>query len=119
MGHTQEPWELHAGLAGSIFYKEQCVARCCEPMSEANARRIVVCVNACAGIPDEVLFTIGAFGGFGRDDMVQHLRAQLAAVTAQRDKLVEALEKIADNSYESESASIAMQALADVKGGAA
>lgn len=61
----------------------------------ANTRRIVACVNACAGIPDDLL----------QDDdkniinrYTQHLRNEtvrqadlLAAVTAQRDELLQAL----------------------------
>lgn len=53
--HTKELWRLNDQFTGSIFYEEQCIGRCCEPLSKANARRIVACVNACAGIPTEVL----------------------------------------------------------------
>jgi hypothetical protein len=60
--HTPEPW--HVGGNGVIVYDEQSwgVASAVvfhgrqEPQtSEANARRIVACVNACAGASTDVL----------------------------------------------------------------
>ena len=67
--HTQEPWQWGFNPAG--FFSNEIVIR---PVGEfphgdwiadvgssgdemrlANARRIVACVNACAGIPTEVL----------------------------------------------------------------
>ena len=84
-----------------------------------NARRIVACVNACAGIPNEVLLTVGAFGGFGRDQMVQH-------VSKQRDELLALLEQCVEYwvpttgnlPVEDEMIGNYCQAIASVKGGA-
>lgn len=64
--HTKEPWRL--GRPGTVvadepvpdmggaddveYYGGHCVA---ESIVERNARRIVACVNACAGIPIEII----------------------------------------------------------------
>lgn len=75
--HTQEPWRIEsnpdtytdgvhicgdandttngAGICGLWIDTELS-----NEEQEANARRIVACVNACAGIPTEVLENIGA-----------------------------------------------------------
>lgn len=91
--HTPEPWRTDSknGFSGDIHDAfDNLVAQCSDVnCGDHNASRIVACVNACAGIPNEVLTTVGAFGGFGRDDIVQH-------VTKQRDKLLTALEKFND-----------------------
>lgn len=89
--HTPEPWCAHtdgrvehnnvthfvtdAG-AGLITYGH---------LSEANARRIVACVNACAGFSDDELREVAANGGF-----IDQTRYN-AKVTAQRDQLLSAL----------------------------
>jgi len=93
MGHTKEPWKVvnrgdnecndidakgPDGWPGDVTVAMN--------IGKANARRIVDCVNACAGIPDQILTAVGAFGGFGRDHMVNH-------VTKQREDLLAALEK--------------------------
>ena len=95
--HTPEPWGLNdkrsnGWMDNAMFVSGNDgsnIVRCYSDFGneEANARRIVACVNACAGIPNEVLSAVGAFGGFSRDDMVQH-------VTKQRDMLIEALEHL-------------------------
>lgn len=62
MSHTPEPW--HAGDNSTIIYANDGFAvanatvfhgRSEPDTSVANARRIVACVNACAGIPTERL----------------------------------------------------------------
>jgi hypothetical protein len=56
-GHTKEPWVYACGDAehlGIIIGRHGGEVVDGE-FSEANARRIVACVNACAGIPDEKL----------------------------------------------------------------
>lgn len=64
--HTPEPWSVHQnvgrkGELGVIADKAPCVIahgfseKHWPEVAEANARRIVACVNACAGIPTEAL----------------------------------------------------------------
>lgn len=52
--HTKEPWD---GDYAAIFVSDVDIAMCVDhdvgrEVSIANARRIVACVNACAGIAD-------------------------------------------------------------------
>lgn len=68
MEHTKEPWETRKGIAGfqdvAILADGGIIAETFErggnaydiiTPAETNARRIVACVNACAGIPTDVL----------------------------------------------------------------
>lgn len=68
MEHTEEPWEVGVagnGASGYIYCDDalgSAVATTCMEYTTisyeqkiANARRIVACVNACRGIPIEVL----------------------------------------------------------------
>ena len=90
--HNKEPWVIHkepdsvecaVADEGSWF-----VAICCdaalrgESNADDNARRIVACVNACAGIPTELLEA-----GNGVADAVRHFQIQ-------RDELLAALKEI-------------------------
>ena len=59
---------------------------------KANARRIVACVNACAGIDTELLEII--------EDNDKTLAGVIANVEKQRDELLAAIEAIAINSEE-------------------
>ena len=120
MSHTKEPW--HVANGNQIRSERDQIARAWMMRGgegKENARRIVACVNACAGIPNEVLMTVGAFGGFGRDDMVRH-------VTKQRDELLAVLEKmtfaftaLATDCTLANLIDDAEAAIASVKGGAA
>ena len=63
--HTPEPWELHQHLGprdpyfqllnGSWDIAHSKFSANGSEVDEANGRRIVACVNACAGIPTEQL----------------------------------------------------------------
>ena len=53
--HTQEPWHIFEGTVQSDTNWTICDARTKLKNADANARRIVACVNACAGIPTERL----------------------------------------------------------------
>ena len=58
--HTAEPWAVRRDVAGLVTggFRGATVADCRMVQGErgtANARRIVACVNACAGIPTEAL----------------------------------------------------------------
>lgn len=54
--HTPEPWK-HVGQGDIIGANndDTCAAYLRADIGDANARRIVACVNACAGIPTDVL----------------------------------------------------------------
>ena len=77
--HTKEPWKV-SGTEHIVAGGNYVVALDCKP---EDARRIVACVNACAGLSTQCLEETG--GG------VEHY----IAVIKQRDELLAALEKIA------------------------
>ena len=96
MSHTPEPWSVPqpivdgAGLpfapvfATTLIAKVYSTALGDTDQATANARRIVACVNACAGIPIEVLEE----GGQGT------VTASMARLTEQRDKLLAVCEEL-------------------------
>lgn len=97
--HTKGP--LHVGGNGTILYAEDgwAVANATvfhgrhEPdESQANARRLAACWNACAGIPTDVLEdkSILKADAAIREQRDQ-LQAALSATVEQRDRLLEAL----------------------------
>ncbi len=58
--HTKEPWraEPYSDPQWAIFYGERglrVIALTSQGNDEANAKRIVACVNACAGLPTVLL----------------------------------------------------------------
>lgn len=62
--HSSEPWsrgDEHEGMTSIVDGKGNCIARVKKgwildfPGASGNARRILACVNACAGIPTECL----------------------------------------------------------------
>ena len=84
--HTPEPWKNVKGV--HVVSGEKQIARCWvenRPVSvaHANARRIVACVNACAGIPTEVLerYKLGIIG------------VDYKLTKQQRDELLAAIKK--------------------------
>jgi hypothetical protein len=104
MEHTKEPWELRTTLHG--YFNEKCLsitqigigqlelAECIaiiDPihlvgdLQKANARRIVACVNACAGISNEVLAGALHHG-------VDPLQKRIAKITADVLHAIEAFE---------------------------
>ena len=91
MNHTKEPWSFSPaenGLEWGVEAGKWGVAICADApgdgTSEANARRIVACVNACAGLPTDTLETIPSWSSAGVKT--------LADVVKQRDELLAALE---------------------------
>ena len=50
--HTKEPWRPFDGAKFAMLTKD---GICSDEEAEANARRIFTCVNACAGISNELL----------------------------------------------------------------
>lgn len=89
MEHTKEPWgyDGHSGIGainsdqlnGGYF-----TAEVMGPDKEANARRIVACVNACVGVGTEYLEDNG---------LIIELVREHNTVLKQRDELLAALEK--------------------------
>ena len=59
MTHTKEPWEVLGFNFPQIVDAKGCVAMMAPdalmPIQIANAKRIVACVNACAGITNDAL----------------------------------------------------------------
>lgn len=102
--HTPEPWRTDAecGFPQDIHdSKGNLFLRCGsdfdnEIYGEANARRIVACVNACAGCATEVLETapVGFFNStYGHPKYLEE-------ITKQRDELLAALERFMDSHEE-------------------
>lgn len=88
-GHTKEPWRvLDFCRTAVVFGADEggFDLRGC-PSPEANARRIVAAVNACAGISTELLEAMPDFEKAG----VQ----TISSVQQQRDELLAALERAA------------------------
>lgn len=120
MSHTKEPWsmldtgrDIHinksggVGFIGSIHIYEHRAEQCRE-----NARRIVACVNACAGIPTDDLEQCPSGGLFHLADMANE-------VVKQRDNLLAFVERVSKQKVEPYFAKEAIAALASAKGGAA
>ena len=143
--HTKEPWKLaYRGCEGAydIDAAGGDISLALN-VGEANARRIVTCVNACAGLPTKPLERLIAGGGrlAAADFIVDAMDRQLEETEQQRDRLLLALEsalpglrkehlklaeKYAGTVYESDPAYVAIKdryenartAIAAVKGGA-
>lgn len=96
--HTPEPWNsISDSLFGTLVRSEGLIiARVRENEfinHEANAERIVACVNACAGIPNEVLLSknrkhVAFFEAIDLQVKLDATRKELEIVTAERDKLL-------------------------------
>jgi len=67
-------------------------------VDEANARRIVACVNACGGIPTEILEQAEKLGI--TDVLTGNLFSSLIALQRQRDELLSAFQKFVDSHEE-------------------
>lgn len=55
MEHTKEPWSMDAVSGNIIGNNGELI---CESVTPKDARRIVACVNACAGLSTELLENI-------------------------------------------------------------
>ena len=88
--HTPEPWyrEFEGGnwrvMAADENGGYTLADMCCDDQ-EANARRIVACVNACAGLSNEFLSVAT------RDDYAMRLVLEADEMRRQRDELLAAL----------------------------
>lgn len=85
MSHTPEPWEAYEGEEG-YGITSVCGGYYGDIENEADARRIVACVNACAGIDTDVLEHASNFGAAGIQT--------IASVRKQRDELFSKLDKM-------------------------
>ena len=125
--HTKEPWLVTApidcgpewGVDAGIWGIAICADAPGNGTSEANARRIVACVNACAGIPTADLEACPDRGLF-------HLADHANQLVIQRDELLAALENLlkAADLFFAENEGLcgreqARAAIASAKGGAA
>ena len=87
--HTPEPWAAYQDASGDVFISSaETSFHIAEVGSEddetviPDANRIVACVNACAGISNEML----------SDDCFNKMRCDRDANLSQRDELLAALE---------------------------
>lgn len=91
MEHTKEPWRTDAdcGFPGDVMADKEIVARTTiteHSNAEANARRIVACVNACSEISTATLETVGLDVGI-----------ELVKLRQQRDELLAELVIMTDH----------------------
>lgn len=106
--HTKEPWAVDTDNRDGMEWNNHIVSlksphlRICfmahdgtdeNVRGEANARRIVVCVNACAGIDDPELWV--AQMRFMDSDHTASLEI-IGELTKQRDELLAALKRLED-----------------------
>ena len=104
MSHTKEPWYYSednyicqdgvtdAGIAHVLPYDDgqRGIKSAYGEITEANARRIVACVNACAGVSNEELEA-------GLPSLIHDLVRKMAELERQKAELVEALNKYGDH----------------------
>ncbi|WP_071912756.1 hypothetical protein [Aeromonas sp. SCS5] len=93
--HTPEPWAVHQDASGDVFISSAVTSfHIAEVGSEddetvfADASRIVACVNACAGLPQEALdggWSATGISAYAADleKQVRHFQERLAVFQAQ------------------------------------
>lgn len=91
--HSLEPWKLSTDMDGrvNIFMNDgREVTLCHSHLRHEDARRIVACVNACAGISTEQL---DSWASMGRPILqsLKELKDEADREAEQRDALLEAL----------------------------
>lgn len=94
MEHSKEPWTVGSKVDRAIYGADGAVVAMCDSLYEAasdsaNARRIVACVNACAGLDTALLENITMLGDTLKD-RIDVLRNE----ANQRDQLLAALESM-------------------------
>jgi len=124
MSHTPEPWSIekencHTNDVGTCHGEDGWFTILSEgwwdhmpPVSaEANARRIVACVNACAGTSTSWL--IGYGDGLHKTESGKPIRENLEAIVSQRDELLAALKSLNYSaSHDSYNAKVVREAIA-------
>lgn len=121
MEHTKEPWVVieksehhgtyvedeHGDTVCDLYVLDRISDKPIEQdRSEANARRIVACVNACVGVPTEKLEG-DYYQGFDPWSYAEHLKAQ-------REELLAALKKIRLEPQETMSNGKALHAILNI-----
>lgn len=97
MDHTKGLWHVGDKVGRAIYGADDSVVAMCDSMGEAvsdeaNARRIVACVNYCAGYDTEGMgraVSIGRTAKVSLDELVE----KALLIELQRDQLLAALEK--------------------------
>jgi hypothetical protein len=123
MSHTREPWKLDT--LGKTITSENAVsiAICLNnPIIEqspyANARRIVACVNACAGIKTEHLERVGVIGASDtQQQRIAALEAELQASQQREGELREAMRLILEIAQDNDIIVLADKALSQGREG--
>lgn len=95
MEHSKTPWRIEPATKKDnwriIAANNQVVSTFSGNMDMDNARRIVACINAMAGIDnDNVLFRRSSIGTVRKHIITQQV--QIEKLTAQRDELLAVLE---------------------------
>lgn len=124
MSHTKEPWAIFEDDAKAIVTANHPMLSLmtvdddglATMFSEADARRIVTCVNACAGIGTEALEK-GGIGSLLSLGLEEQRRGDIAE--KQRDELLAFVERVSRQKVEPYFAKEASYVIASVKGGAA
>lgn len=91
MSHTKEPWAIDQNYPTDIQSKSEEICSmwardCREDKAKANARRIVACVNACAGISTELLER-GAQNDWA--EMMQEMETELLETKARLQNCIQ------------------------------
>ena len=91
MEHSKTPWKIGAMESGQAAIDSADGKEVTGFIDMADARRILACVNAMAGIDDDnVLFRRGSIGTVRKHIVTQQV--QVEKLTAQRDELLAVLE---------------------------
>lgn len=113
MEHTKEPWAIERKQNGAIIKAigplraDEYAGSAWLEVEEEDARRIVACVNACAGIPTD---------GLEKTRLGKDVLLEIYNLRKQRDELLAFAEEVR-RSGDTRLASMAIAVLANVKGG--
>lgn len=97
--HTKEPWVVEEMVIGHVMSNDgYAIADCCLDYSSikaseqnANARRIVACINACVGVDTDKLENMTA-SGYGMQKRIE----LMDEIERQRDYLLSAFKDADD-----------------------
>jgi transposase len=106
MTHAKEPWVIADD--GTIESRDSGLVGNLSHATEESRRRIVACVNACKGIPNEQLEC-------DQSEFIRIFNEHLA-FRRQRDELLHALDDIVENGLSTSRIKAAKEAVARVKG---